>query len=116
MPLLFFRFLMFFGFAAFYVAFILVMQTLAAICAPCRAAEMVLVLHLLTVLGFLPALQLKHESTSPIIVGPVAGSTFAVRRRTLESLGGPFAIVGQGLLHVFQLSKSAVTRVKVRLR
>ena len=73
-PLL-FRFLEFVGLAAFYVAFIFIMPTFAAISAHYRAAQVVLVLHLLTIFSFLPALQLEHANTSPITVGCMAGST-----------------------------------------
>ena len=67
-PPFFFRFIMFFGFAALYVAFIFIMPTLAAISARDHAPEMVLVLHLLPILSFLLALQLEEASTLPITV------------------------------------------------
>ena len=90
-PLL-FSFLMFFGFAAFYVAFIFIMPLFAAISACYRAAEMVLLLHLLTISGFLRAVQLQHARTSPITVGRLAGSTLIVRRTTVEKIRGPFTL------------------------
>ena len=95
MPL-FFRFLMFLGLVAFYVAFIFIMPTLAAISTRCRATEMVLVLQLLTILSFLLALQLEQARTPPITVGRVARSTFIVRRTTIEKIRGPFAFGGGG--------------------
>ena len=51
-----FRLPWFFGIAAFYVAFISIMPPFAAISARYCAAEMVLVLYLLTIFGFLCAL------------------------------------------------------------
>ena len=54
----FFRSPLFFEFAAFHLAFVLVMPTLAAISAHNRAAEVVLVFRLLIVLGFRLALKL----------------------------------------------------------
>ena len=54
------------------------------------AAEVVLVLHPLTIFGFLCARQLEHARTSPITVGRVAGSTLIVRRRTVENSRGHF--------------------------
>ena len=91
-----FHFFQFFGFAGFYVAFILIMPPLAAISARYRAAEMVLVLHLLIIFGFLRALQLKDARTLPISVGRVAGSTLIVRGTTVEKIWGPFTFGGGG--------------------
>ena len=70
----------------FYVAFIFIMPTLAAIPACDRAAEVVLVFHLLTIFCFLLALQLEHASASLVTVGRLARSTFVVRRRTVEKI------------------------------
>ena len=93
-PPFFFHLLMLFGFAAFYLAFILVMPTFAAISACNRVAEMVLVFHLLTIFCYLLALQLEHASASPIIVRGVARSTFVACRTTVENIRDPFAIGG----------------------
>ena len=84
----------------FRLAFILVMWTLAATSAGNRAAELVLVFHLLTILGFLLALKLQQAGASPITVGRMARSTFVVRRTIVEKIKGLFAIGGRGLLHV----------------
>ena len=81
-PLL-FRFLKFLGLPAFYVSFIFIMPTLAAMSARHRAAEMVLVLHLLTILGFLLLLHLKHASTPPVTVGRVVGRQYKRLQATL---------------------------------
>ena len=91
-----FRFFVFLGFAAFDVAFILIMLTLAAISACYRTAEIVLVLHLLTIFSFLLALQLEQARTTPIKVGRVAGSYLLVRRTAVERIGGPFTVGGGG--------------------
>ena len=109
-PLL-FCFLMFIGFAVFYGAFIV-----AAISARSRTAEMVPVLHRLTVFTFLLALQLEHASTPPTTVGGVAASTLVVRRTAVEKISGFFACGGGGLLHVFQLSTTALPSVRPGLR
>ena len=111
-----FRFLEFFGFAAFDVAFIFMMPPLAAKTARYRAAELGLVLYLLTIFSFLRALQLEHARTSPITVGRVAGSTFIICRTTVEKIGGPFIFEGGGLSHVLQLPPTALPRVRVGLR
>ena len=103
------------GFAAFYVAFIFTMPTLAGIPAPYCAAGKVLVLHPWTILGFLLPLQLNRARISAITVESVAMSTFVVHRTTEEKIRGPFAIGAGGLLHVFQLSTSAAERVRVGL-
>ena len=76
---------------------------------------MVLVLYLLTIFGFLRALQLEHACTSPITVGLVAGSTFFVRRTTVETISGPFAFGGGGGSHVLQLLTTALPRDRVGL-
>ena len=70
--------------------------TLAAISAHYRAAEMVPVLHLLTIFSFLLALQLEHSSSPSITLGRVAWSTFIVRRMAVEDIRGPFTIGGSG--------------------
>ena len=57
-------------------------------------AEMFLVLYLLTIFGFLRALQLEHARTSPITFGRVAGSTLIFRRTTVEKIGGPLPLEG----------------------
>ena len=110
-PLFFFRFLMLFGFLAFFVAFVFTMPTLTAISAFGCAAEVVLVLRLLTILCFLLVLQLEQAGASPITFGRVARSAFIVRRMTVERFRGPFAIAGGSVVHVFQLSTSAHARV-----
>ena len=79
-PRFFLCFIMFFGSTAFYVAFIFIMPTLAATSASYCAAEIVLVLLLLSILSLLLALQLEQAGSSPIAVGPVAWCTFIVRR------------------------------------
>ena len=107
---------MFFELAVFYVAFILVMPTLAALPARDCAAEVALVFYLLTIFGFLLALQLEEASGSPIRVRGIPRSTFFVRRTTVEKIRDPFAFGGGGLLHVFQLTTTALTRVRVVLR
>ena len=111
----FFLFLKFSGFAAFHVSFILIMPTLAATSARYRAAEIILVLHLLTIPIFMLALQLEHASTSPIILGHVVGSTFVVRRTTVKPIGAPLPLEGGGLLYVFQLLTSALRRFRAAL-
>ena len=93
-----------------------VMPPLAAKSARYRAAEMVLVLYLLTIFGFLPALQLEHARTSPITVRRVAGSTLIFPRTTVEKIGGPFTFGGGGLSQVLELTTAALTRVRVGLR
>ena len=70
------------------MAFIFIMLTFTAIFARYRAAEMVLVLHLLTIFGFLCALQLEHACTLCNTVGCLAGSTLIVRRTTVEKILG----------------------------
>ena len=85
-------FLEFLGLAAFHVAFIFVIPTFATTSACYPAAEMVLVLHLLTIFIFLLALQLQHASTLPITVGRVAGSTPIVRNTTVEKVRSPFTL------------------------
>ena len=96
LTLLLFRFLEFLALAAFHLAFIFIMPTFAAISARYRAAEMVLVLHLLTFFTSLLVLQLQHASTLAITVGRVAGSTLIVRRATVEKITGPFTLRGGG--------------------
>ena len=91
-----FNCLNFFGFAAFYVAFILIMPTIVAISARYRAPEMVLVLHYLTIFSFLLALQLEYASDLPITLGRVARSTLVVRRTTVEKIRDPVTIGGWG--------------------
>ena len=59
---------MFFGFAAFYVAFNFQIPKLVATSARCRAAKIFFVLHVLTLPGFVVALHLEHASNSPITV------------------------------------------------
>ena len=49
---------------------------------------------LLAIFAFLLAFQLQHARTSPITVGRVAGSTFIVRRKTVEKIRGPFTFQG----------------------
>ena len=73
-------------------------------------------LHLFTILSFWLALQLEQARTSPITVGQVARSTFIVRRMRVEKIRGPFAFGREGLLHVFQLFTSALSRVRVAFR
>ena len=85
---------MFLGFAAFYAAFTFIMPTLAALAARYRAAELVMLLHLLTILSFLSGLYFEQARTSPITVGRVARSTFVVRRAIVEKIRGPFAFGG----------------------
>ena len=68
------------------------MPMLAAIWARYRAAELVLVLHLLTIFGFLLALQLEQASTSPITVARVAGSMLIFRMTTVEKIGAPLPL------------------------
>ena len=92
-PLL-FRFLEFLGLTAFYMAFIFIMATFAAISAHYRAAEMVLVLHLRTIFGILRVFQLEHARISPITVGRVARTTLIVRRTTVQKIRGPFTLGG----------------------
>ena len=94
LTLLLFRFLEFLGLAAFCMAFIFIMPTFTAISARYRAAEMVLLLHLLTIFCFLRALQLEHARTSSITFGRVAGSTLIVRRTTVKEIRGPFTLGG----------------------
>ena len=105
-PLL-FRFLECLGLAAFYVAFCFIMLTLAAISARYLAAEMVLVLHLMSIFCFLRALQLEQASTSPITLGGVAGSNLIVRIMTVGKIRGPCTIGGGDLLQMFQLRTAA---------
>ena len=93
-------FILFLGLAAFYVAFIFIRPSFAAISARYRAAVMALVLHLLAIFGSPLGLQLKQSSTSPIRVGRAAGSTLIVRRTTVEKITGPFTIGGGGLFHM----------------
>ena len=100
----------------FYVAFIFIMPALAAISARYRAAEMVLVLCLLTIFGFLLALQLEQASTSPITVWRVAASALVVRRTTAEKIRDPFTIGGGHFFHMFQLPTTAFPRVRLGLR
>ena len=94
-PLL-FGFLVFLGLAAFHMAFIFIMPMFAATCAHYRAEEEVQALHLLTMFGFLLALQLEHARISRIKVGGVAGSTLIVRRTTAEKNNPPFTLGGGG--------------------
>ena len=70
----------------------------------------------LIIFGFLLVLKLEEAGASPITVMGVAGSTFVVPRTTVEKIKDPFAVEGGGLLHVFQLTTTAVTRVKVGLK
>ena len=76
---------------------------------------MVLVLHLLTIFVFLRALQWEHARTLPITVRYVEGSTLIVRRTTVEKIRGPFTLGGGGLNHMFQLTTTALPRVRVRM-
>ena len=96
----------------FYVAFILIMPPVAAISSRYCAAEMVLVLYLLTIFGFLLALQLEHARTSPITVRRVAGSTLIVRRTTVEKIWGPSTFG----VYVLQLPTTVLPRIRVGLR
>ena len=105
-----FCFLMFFRFAAFYVAFIFRMPPHAAVSARHRAAEMVLVLYLLTIFIFLRALQLEHPHSWPITVMRLAGSTVIVRRTTVEKVWGPYTPGRGGTRHVLQLPTTALPR------
>ena len=91
------------------------MPTLAAISARDRAVEMVLVLHLLTILSILLALQLEHASTLPSTVWRVAGCTLIGCRSAVVKIGGPFTIEGGVLLNVFQLPTVALPRVRLGL-
>ena len=108
--------LVFFGPAAFDVAFILVMPTLPAIPARNCAMEMVLVFYLLTIFSLLLTLKLDEATGSPFIVMGVAGSSFVVRRWTVKKIGNPFAIGERGLLHMLQLPSMSLTRVRLGLR
>ena len=99
-----------------HLAFIFIMPPFAAISARYRAGEMVLVLHLLTISGFLRAPQLEHARTSPITVGRLVGSPLIVRRTTVENMRGPFTLVGGGLSHVLQMPTTAPPRVGLGLR
>ena len=92
------------------------MPPFAASSALYRAAKLVLVLSLLTIFGFLRALQLEHARTSPITVGHVAGSTLIVRKTTVEKIRGPFTFGGGGLSHVLQLPTTDLPRVRVGSR
>ena len=67
-----FRFLMFLAFAAFQVAFVLVVTVFATVPARYRAAEVVLMLDLLTILGLLLPLKLQEEGGLSITVMGVA--------------------------------------------
>ena len=89
-----FCFLKFLRFALFYVACILIVLALAAISASCRAAEMVLVLHLFTICSFLLALQLEQASTPPITVGRVTGSPPILCRTVVEKIRAPLPLEG----------------------
>ena len=97
------------------MAFIFIMPMFAAISTPYCAAEMVWVLHLLTIFGFLRALQVGHARTLPIIVERVAGSTLIVRRTTVEKIKGPFTLGGGGLSHMFQLPTTALPTLRAHL-
>ena len=79
------------------MAFIFIMPSLDAISARYRSEGRGLVLHFLTIFGFLRALQLEHAGTSPITVGRVARSTLIVRRKTVEKIRGPFTLGGGGV-------------------
>ena len=92
------------------------MPPLAAKSARYRAAEIVLVLYLLTIFSFLHALQLEHARTSPITVGRPAGSSLIVRRTTVEKIRRPFTFGGGGLSQVLQLPTTALPKVRVELR
>ena len=92
------------------------MLMLASISARNRAAELVLVFHLFTILGFLLALMLQQASVLSITVGRVARSTCVGCKTTAEKTTSPFVIGGRGLLHVFQLPTTAFTQVRVGLR
>ena len=81
-----------------------------------HAAEMVLVLHVLTIFSFLLALQMEHAGTLPITVGRMVGATLIVRRTAVEKIRGPFTFRGGGLPQMFQLSPAALPRVRVGLR
>ena len=50
--------------------------------------------HLLAIFTFLCAFQLEHARTLSITLGRVAGSTFIVRRTTVESIRGRFTFQG----------------------
>ena len=113
LKLLLFRFLVFLGRAALYMAFIFRMPIFPAISVRYRAAEMVLVLYVLIIFGFLCALQLEHALSSPITVGRMAGSTLIVRRTTVEKNTGPFTLGGGSLSHMFQLPTTGLPRVRV---
>ena len=106
---------MFLRFGAFYMAFIFIVPPLAAVSAHSHAAEMVLLLYLLTIFSFLRALQLEHARTSSITVGCMAGSTLIVRRTTVEKIGGHFTFGGGSLSHVLQQPTRALPRVTVGL-
>ena len=114
-PLL-FRFLVFLELAAFLMAFIFIILTFAATSARYHAAEMVLVLHLLTIFGFLRALQLERARTSPFTVRSVAGCTLIVRRTTVEKIRGPFTLGEGAPSHMFQLPTTALPKVRVGMR
>ena len=99
------------------MVFIFIMPKFAATSACYCAAEMVLVLHLLTIFSFLRAFQLEHARTSPITVGRVAGSTLILRRTNVEKIRGPFTLVGRvSGLHLLHLATIALPRVRVGLR
>ena len=70
----------------------------------------------LIIFGFLLVLKLEEAGASPITVMGVARSRFAVPRTTVEKIKDPFAVGGGGLLHVFKLTTTALTRVKVGLK
>ena len=74
------------------------------------------VLHLLTIFGFLPAIQLKHARTSPITVGRVVASTLIVRRTTVKEIRGPFPPGGGGLSHVLRMPTTTLPRIRVGWR
>ena len=115
-PLFFYRLFVLFGILAFFVAFIFVMPTLAALPARDRVPEVVLAFHSLTIFCYLLALHLVRARPSTITVGRVARSTFAVRMTVVEKIRDPFAIGGGGLLHVFQFTTMDLTRIRVGWR